>query len=158
MATAERKGFVNVDELQQQISLETVLAYYGVETTLRQANSEVRMACALNCGKAKATGDRAIAVETAGVKRWQCHEYGCGRNGNLVGMCDLLKSGDNADGKPRGQRFKDIAADLQAMAGGASPPATQASAPAKQPSTPPPTDEPKVNVPLGKMEKPTARA
>ncbi len=65
MATAEkRRGFVNVDELQQQIPLETVLAYYGVEALLRQAGSEVRMACQFHCGKEKATGDRAVAVQT----------------------------------------------------------------------------------------------
>ncbi len=137
MATAERrKGFVNVDALQEQIPLETVLAYYGVEALLKQAGSEVRMACEFNCGKEKATGDRAVAVQTDGVKRWQCHEYGCGRNGNLVGMCDLLKPGENCDGKPRGQRFKDIAADLQAMAGGATPPVVAATAAKQQPSTP----------------------
>ncbi|MCH8992713.1 MAG: hypothetical protein IIA44_13335, partial [Acidobacteria bacterium] len=42
----------------------------------------------------------------------------CGQSGNLVGLCDLLKDGASCDGRPRGQRFKDIVQDLQAIAGG----------------------------------------
>ena len=50
--------------------------------------------------------------------KWRCHEYGCGKGGNLVSLCDLMKGGESAGGKPRGQRFKEIASDLQAMTGG----------------------------------------
>ena len=123
MATREKTGFVNVDELQEQISVDDVLQFYGVDPgQVHRTQRELRMQCVLLCGKAEPTGDRALAIERDGVKRWKCHQYdggqACGRSGNLVGLCDLLKEGANCDGKPRGQRFKDIVQDLQAIAGG----------------------------------------
>ena len=75
------------------------------------------------------TGDRAIAIKVDNpVKPWACHVYECHKSGNLVGLCDLMKPGQNAGGRPRGERFKQIAEDLQAMAAGEQP--KTASAPA----------------------------
>ena len=111
---------MNVDELQSQISVEQVLDFYGIDPgEVHRTGSHIRMQCMLNCGKTESTGDRALAIDiNHPAKQWKCHQYGCGRNGNLVSLCDLLKSGDSGDGRPRGQRFKEIAADLQAIAGG----------------------------------------
>ncbi len=67
----------------------------------------------MNCGKEAATGDRALAIRTDGVKRWHCHEYGCGKGGNLIGLCNYLKEGVPDEGQPRGARFKQILADLK---------------------------------------------
>ncbi|MCH7688046.1 MAG: hypothetical protein IH899_15435, partial [Planctomycetes bacterium] len=119
---------MNVDELQEQISVDDVFQFYGVDPAhVHRTQRELRMQCVFNCGKAEPTGDRALAIELDGVKRWKCHQYhdgeACGRSGNLVGLCDLLKSGSNCEGKPRGQRFKDIVQDLQAIAGGTPSPA-----------------------------------
>jgi len=150
MATQERTGYVNVDELQEQIPVDDVLQFYGVDPgQVHRTQRELRMQCVLNCGKQQATGDRALAIEVDGVKRWKCHQYeggeSCGRSGNLVGLCDLLKAGASCNGKPRGPRFKEILQDLQAIAGGS--PAT-AVAPTQPAATPLPLAEPKVNVPL----------
>ena len=122
MATQEKTGFVNVDELQDQITVGDVLQFYGVDPgQVHRTQRELRMQCVLNCGKEEPTGDRALAIELDGVKRWKCHQYqdgqACSRSGNLVGLCDLLRPGGNCEGKPRGQRFKDIVKDLQAIAG-----------------------------------------
>ncbi|HYV40079.1 MAG TPA: toprim domain-containing protein [Gemmataceae bacterium] len=149
------KKFINVDELMPQLGLADVARYYGVLLPdLTQVGNQTRMRCFLNCGKTQETGDRALAVQTDHpAKQWHCHQYGCGKGGNLVSMCDLLKPGDAAGGRPRGQRFKDIAADMRAMVeGGAPPPA------AAQATAPGPLPEAKRNVPLAESPNERARA
>ena len=110
--------FIKVDELLPQITVPQVIAFYGeVLPEIRQVGAEIRMKCILACGKAEETGPRAIAIQQQNpVKPWKCHQYGCDKGGNLVSFCDLLKGGPNMGGKPRGDRFKEIAKDLQAMA------------------------------------------
>lgn len=61
----ERAGFVNVDELMAQVSLEQVLTFYRVELPdLRRIGAEIRTRCFLlwNCGRPGETGDRALAT------------------------------------------------------------------------------------------------
>src|SRR5687768_1190758 len=118
--SSEKRKFVNVDELMPKVSLEQVAAFYGTPLPdLKRVGGEVRSACFLQCGKAVATGDRAIAFQADDpAKKWHCHQAGCGKGGNLVSLCDLLKPGDSAGGRPRGERFKAIAADLAGMAMG----------------------------------------
>lgn len=113
-------GYINVDELMPHVTIEQVAAYYGVALPeLKAAGDEIRTKCFLNCGQSDETGDRAIAIKASDpVKRWRCHHYGCNRGGNLVSLCDFLKGGQHADGRPRGSRFKEIAADLRAMVAG----------------------------------------
>ena len=149
----EKKGFINVDELMPQVSIEQAVNFYGVALPdLKKIGSETRTACFLNCGKQTPTGDRSLAIQADDpAKKWHCHQYGCGKGGNLVSLCDLLKPGTNAGGRPRGDRFKEIAKDLQAMVDGEGP--TQAPVPAP----PPVPTAPKVNVPLKDSENERAR-
>jgi hypothetical protein len=159
----ETPGYINVEALMQEVSFEQAVAYYGVPLPeIHRIGNEVRMRCYLNCGRKDETGDRALAVQVDHpAKIWRCHQYGCGKGGNLVSLCDLLKPGQHADGKPRGQRFKEILADLRAMAAGA------VSAPAADPpterqsatpaSTPPPEKPPVANVPLAQSDNERAR-
>jgi hypothetical protein len=67
-----------------------------------------------------------------------------------------MKPGENAGGRPRGQRFKEIAADLVSMASGAEPPmrTTEAAIIVKSPKAP---EKPDVNVPLAASENERAR-
>lgn len=147
-------AFIPVDDLLPGISVEDVCRFYGVPPpTLNRISSEVRTACFLNCGKSHETGDRALSIQADDpTKRWYCHQYGCGKKGNLIGICDLLKEGENAGGRPRGDRFKAIAADLRAMVGdvfvGVSAAAPAASAPPQVPR----------NVPLTRSPNERARA
>ncbi len=115
-----KKPFISVDELMPQVSLEQAAAFYGfVLPEIHRVGVETRTACFLNCGKAKDTGDRALAIQAGEpVKSWFCHQYGCGKSGNLVSLCDLMKPGPVSNGRPRGERFKEIATDLQAMVSG----------------------------------------
>jgi hypothetical protein len=153
--SAEKKPFVNVDELMPQVSLEQAARFYGVTLPeVKRVGSETRAACFLNCGKTAATGDRALALHDDPTKKWKCHQYGCQKGGNLVSLCDLMKPGPDAGGRPRGDRFKEIARDLQSMVGGATGPSGgPASASAAQPSA----EKPKVNVLLKDSENERAR-
>src|SRR5439155_16453171 len=123
MPAEKPSSFVNVDELMPRITLEQVVAFYGVTLPeLRQVGSETRSRCFLACGRQCETGDRALAIQTGHeAKQWVCHQQSCGKGGNLVSLCDLLKPGANAGGRPRGQRFKEIAADLKAIVEGKTP-------------------------------------
>jgi len=154
MAPEKKSSFVNVDDLMPKITLEQAAAHYGVPLPeLHQVGAETRARCFLNCGKTQETGDRTLAIQASEpAKKWKCHQYGCGKGGNLVSLCDLLKGGQNAGGRPRGERFKEIAADLKAMVEG---PAAQPAPAEASPKAAPP-ELPKVNVPL--RESPNERA
>jgi hypothetical protein len=130
--------------------------YYGVTLPdIKRVGQETRTRCFLNCGRLEETGDRALAIRADDpTKPWRCHQYGCGKGGNLVGLCDLLKPGANAGGRPRGERFKDIAADIAAMVEGRT--ATAEPAPPTAPSKKP-ADPPKINQPLAESTNERAR-
>jgi hypothetical protein len=151
-----KRAFINVDELMPQVCLEQVAAFYGATLPeIRRVGEETRLRCFLACGRAEETGDRALAIRAdEPTKPWRCHQYGCGKGGNLVGLCDLLKPGANAGGRPRGQRFKEIAADLAAMAEGRAAPMEQSS-----PQVPvvPRAEPPKKNHPLANSDNERAR-
>ena len=156
---SERKSsFIKVDELLPAVSLEQAAHFYGITLPeIRRVGDEVRMRCFLACGRAEETGDRAIAVQVDNpVKPWKCHVYQCQKGGNLVGLCDLMAPGTNAGGKPRGERFKQIAADIASMTRGEQLPATDrtaAAATAKQVAE----EKPQINVPLAESENERAR-
>jgi hypothetical protein len=156
----EKPGFVNVDEMMRQVTFEQAAAYYGVSLPeIHRVGNEIRTRCFLNCGHGEQTGDRALAIQAEHpAKIWRCHQYGCGKGGNLVSLCDLLKPGPHSEGKPRVERFKTIIADLLAMTRGQapqaasapeSPPAAKPAAPRKQP--------PRANVPLAQSDNERAR-
>lgn len=138
-----------------RISLERAAGFYGVRLPeLHRTGEETRSKCFLACGRTQETGNRALAIQEGHpAKQWACHEYGCTKGGNLVGLCDLMKGGATEGGRPRGARFREIASDLQAMVDGAPPPE-----PSRPATTPPPAPEsPDVNVPLAKSPNERAR-
>src|SRR5437660_7717820 len=142
----EKKSFVNVDELMPKISLEDAARYYGVPLPeLHRIGSETRARCFLVCGRKTETGDRVLAIQEGDpAKKWHCHQYGRGKGGNLVSLCDLLKPGESAGGRPRGDRFKEIASDLRSIVEGTPGSAAPAQATPKTLSA----EAPRVNVPL----------
>lgn len=155
MPRNQPSGYINVDELLPQITVEQAAAYYGVALPdLHRIGAEIRTRCFLHCGYAEQTGDRALAIQAEHpARQWHCHQYGCGKGGNLVSLCDLMKPGPSAGGRPRGERFKEIAADLKAMAEGV------LSSPGPKATTPPRTEPetPKVNIPLARSDNERAR-
>jgi hypothetical protein len=157
MSSEKRGTFVNVDELIAKVSIEDAARFYGMELPeLKRIGSEARSRCFLECGRTKETGDRVLAIQAdTAAKTWHCHQYECGKGGNLVSLCDLLKPGPNAGGKPRGTRFKEIAKDLLAMAEGRLPEVSGA-----VPAAPraPQVAAPPENVPLARSPIERARA
>ena len=153
---AEKKPFVPVDELLPKISLAQVAQHYGATLPeLHRVGEETRTRCFLNCGKASATGDRVLAIqEQHPAKQWHCHQYGCGKGGNLVSLADFLAPGTPSGGRPRGERFKAIARDLQAIVEGKPAPADGAKE--SKPSAAPLEAKPPINVPL--KDSPNERA
>lgn len=153
-----KRAYINVDELVPQLSLEQVAAYYNVQLPeLKRVGAETRSRCFLACGRTLQTGDRALAIQDQHpAKQWKCHQYGCTLSGNLVSLCDLMKPGPNAAGRPRGDRFKQIAADLQAMVAGISVTAVRPPVPEVLPA-PKPMPE-KHNVPLAESDNERARS
>jgi hypothetical protein len=156
MGSEKSAGFVNVDELMPQLTVEQVAAFYGVSLPeLKRIGNETRMQCFLACGKTVETGDRALAIQTDHpAKQWKCHQYGCGKGGNLVSLCDLLKPGTHSNGRPRGQRFKEIASDLRRMVSGVFDAPRPAEVKAIVAAVPP---KPIVNLPLKDSENERAR-
>ena len=111
--------------------------------------------CFLNCGKAEPTGNRSLAIQDDDIKRWCCHQYSCSHKagGNLVGLIDLMLSGPNHNGRPRGERFKEVLRTLQEIVGETCADITMAIAP---PAKAPKPEPPKTNVPLA--DSPNERA
>lgn len=144
-------GFVDdVKKLMPQISFEQVCQFYGADVgEIAQVDAEIRTRCFLNCGKTEATGNRALKVMTGHPsKLWRCHQYGCGKGGDLVDLCHLIKGGSDAE-KPRGARFKEIVGDMRDMVAGvanASPLVKPRNTPAPQPTKE--VEPPTPNVPL----------
>ena len=142
-----------------QVTLEQAAAYYGIALPeMQRIGSEVRMRCFLNCGRKEETGQRALAIQADHrAKIWRCFEAGCGRRGNLVSLCDLMKPGEHAEGKPRGERFKAILHDLQAIAAGA---VRAEVSPAGEEPAPATTEQkrPVGNLPLAQSDNERARA
>lgn len=142
------RDLVNVDELIRRVSVEDVMRFYGVPLEMiHRVGDEIRTRCFLNCSKTEPTGDRTLAIKIDDpAKKWCCHRYECEhrRGGNLVGLIDLVKPGQHMDGRPRGERFKAILADLKQIAGG-TPLSAQAAMPQHKAK---PAEPEKVNVPL----------
>lgn len=142
----KKPGYINVDELMQRADITAVLKSLGVQETIHRAGDEIRLRCILACGHDCPSGNRALAINTAHpAKLWQCHVYECQQRGNLVALVDHLLPGDSAQGKPRGERFKEIARHLQRVVdGGDTTPVTPVAAPLPLPSS----EESVRNVPL----------
>src|ERR1700678_185875 len=119
----KNRAFINVDELVPQVTVEQVAAYYGVPLPdLHRVGDETRTRCFLTCGRTQETGDRALATQDQHpARQCACHQWGWRKNGNLSGLMDLLSPGQTMGGRPRGERLKQIAADLRAIVDGHSP-------------------------------------
>jgi 5S rRNA maturation endonuclease (ribonuclease M5) len=152
-----RANFVNVDDLSRSVSVEQVLTHFDlVHEIAHRTRNEIRTRCFLNCGKTAPTGNRALAINDEDVKRWCCHQYECPHKsgGNLVGLIDLLLPGQHSNGRPRGERFKEVLATLQRIAGHSGDPLPAATS--RQPAE---VVEPsKVNPPLAESPNERARA
>ena len=116
-----RRQLIDVDALQEALSVEQVARHYGFALPEGFASGgEQRMRCP--CAACQGSqDDRSVSINTSDpAKRWKCHRdgYGCGAAGNLVTLAYVMKHGAMpAGGKPTGKEFYAIAQDLQAIGG-----------------------------------------
>tara|TARA_R110002049_G_scaffold167265_3_gene333451 strand:- start:3142 stop:4347 length:1206 start_codon:yes stop_codon:yes gene_type:complete len=165
--THRNRGYIDVDSLQQELVaggdiVERIASFYNVSLPeLHKTQNETRLACIFACGKEQETGDRAISIKTKQDGAvFRCFQYGCTVRGNLLNLMYLMKhNSEPADGKLKGQEFKEIASDLQALVAGRPPetnPETQSTS--QSLSTESIDDEsPLINIPLKDSENERAR-
>ncbi len=108
-------GYIDVDRLQAETSLEAAAAKCGVAITPTGSGNEVRIDCPFACA-----GDhvdrKEISVNTGNAEKvFQCHSYQCGFRGNLLALMHGWLNGKKPTGdKLRGtefQRVRDVLAD-----------------------------------------------
>jgi len=162
MATENpRRHTIDVDRLQQTLTVRQVAAYYGFDLPEGFGDAgEQRMRCP--CASCSGNDDdRSVSINASDpFRRWKCHRenYGCGAQGNLVTLAYCLKHGAMPPGgRPTGKEFFAIAQDLAVIVDGklrpeiaVSPdPATRANVAA--------VIEGKPNIPLAQSENENAR-
>jgi len=151
---SERKsGFVDIDELQKQVDWETIWRFYELDPgEVHRTAREIRTRCFLNCGRTEETGTRVVSFDTT-APRWRCHQSGCGKGGNMVSLCGLIKYGPEGL-RPRGAQFRAIRDDLRAMLSGVGGPGEQQRQGKEEESV----EETPRNRPLAESENERARA
>jgi 5S rRNA maturation endonuclease (ribonuclease M5) len=149
-------GFIDVDRLQAETTLEEAAAKCGVILDAKGSGSELRIDCPFGCLGDHA-GRREIATNiTNPQKIFQCHAYSCGFRGNMLTLMHGWTTGTRpSGGKLKGEEFQRIKRILagntspQEGGGRASPQPTVESGD----SNPPPTR----NVPLIDSADPKVR-
>ena len=154
-----KSGFIQpaeIDALMSRTSPAEVAAFYKVDWPSQKASGEARVPCYFtpDCRKSN-YGQLTVNLDSPQSLIY-CHS--CGIRGNLLALMWGMKHNAAFDGdKLRGQQFKEIVTDLQAICGGTVPsPAGSSASPPPYPVTgAPPEDEPP-NVPL--KDSPNERA
>lgn len=114
------RGFVNVDQLQAETTLEAAALKCGVLLNATGSGPEVRIDCPFGC-----PGDhvsrKEISINTANAEKvFCCHSYQCQFRGNMLAlMHGWLNGSKPSDGKLRGaefQRVRDVLSDRTQIA------------------------------------------
>lgn len=105
----EKSGYVNVDELQAQTSLETAASRCGITLDTKGTGNEVRLDCPFGCAGDHA-GRREVSVNTENPQKvFCCHSYGCQTRGNLLTLMHGWLTGKQpAGGKLKGAEFNRV--------------------------------------------------
>jgi hypothetical protein len=133
-------GYIDVDRLQAEITLEEAAAKCGVQVELRGSGPEVRVDCPFRC-PGDHGGKREISVNTANPQKvFQCHAYQCGFRGNLLTLMHGWLTGRKpTGGKLKGDEFQRV---KQVLAGTAAPTARPPAPPSGPTSAPAPSETP----------------
>ena len=146
-------GYVNVDALQAQTSLEAAAARCGVTLDAKGSGKEVRIDCSFGCAGDHA-GRKEISVNTENPQKvFCCHAYGCQFRGNLLTLMHGWLSGQRPAGeKLKGEEFNRVKKLLQAEG-------SVAPTPVKPPvqAAPAAVAPPERNVPLEDSEEEKVR-
>ncbi len=95
-------GYIDVDKLQAETTLEQAAAKCGISLEVKGSGSEVRIDCPFGCA-GDHCGRKEVAINTENPQKvFQCHAYSCGFRGNLL----TLMHGFLANSKPTGDKLK----------------------------------------------------
>ena len=95
-------GYIDVDRLQAETTLEGATAKCGVTLDVKGSGTEVRIDCPFGCA-GDHCGRKEIAINTDNPQKvFQCHAYQCGFRGNLL----TLMHGFLTQSMPRGGKLK----------------------------------------------------
>lgn len=79
-----RPGYIDVDKLQAETTLEAAAAKCGVTLDIKGSGPEVRIDCPFGCA-GDHRGRKEVAINTDNPQKvFQCHAYQCGFRGNLL--------------------------------------------------------------------------
>ena len=111
----QARGFVNVDQLQKDTSLEDAARKCGIALHATGSGPEVRIDCPFGCA-GDHLGRKEISINTANDEKvFLCHSYQCGFRGNLLALMHGWLNGKKPSGdKLRGtefQRVRDVLVD-----------------------------------------------
>ncbi len=134
-------GYIDVDRLQAETTLEAAAAKCGVPLDVKGAGSEVRIDCLFGCA-GDHQGRKEIAINTDNPQKvFQCHSYQCQFRGNLLTLMHGMLTGTKpSDGKLKGPEFQRV---KKVLAGIGEPVASQSA-----PKEPLAADRATVRVPL----------
>lgn len=132
-------GYIDVDRLQAETTLEAAAAKCGVSLDVKDSGAEVRMDCPFGC-PGDHCGRKEIAVNTDNPQKvFQCHAYQCGFRGNLLSlMHGFLTESKPSGGKLKGDEFQRVKKLLSGRAESSAVPPTNAEPGTTRRTTPAP--------------------
>lgn len=148
-----RSGFVDVDQLQAQTTLEAAAELCGVMLPVQSTGGEVRLDCPFGC-PGDHCGRKEIAVNSGNPQKvFMCHAYECKFRGNLLTLMHGWLTGTQPAGeKLKGAEFQRV---RNLLAGITSPTGVPSSRDTVSPKVDSPTPAPERNMPL--IESPDER-
>ena len=141
-----RPGYIDVDKLQGETSLEAAAAKCGVSLDVRGTGPEVRIDCPFGC-PGDHHGRRELAINTDNPQKiFMCHAYECGFRGNLLTLMHGWLTGQKpAGGKLKGDEFQRV---KRALAGSGEPAASRQAPKQPAAASEAAASPPQANVPL----------
>jgi len=102
-------GYIDVDRLQADTTLETAASKCGIPLDVKGSGPEIRMDCPCGCA-GDHCGRKEIAINTENPQKvFQCHAYQCGFRGNLLTlMHGFLTQSKPSGGKLKGDEFQRV--------------------------------------------------
>ena len=105
----EKSGYIDVDALQAQTSLEDAAAKCGVRLDAKSHGTEVRIDCPFSC-PGDHVGRREVSINTENPQKvFYCHAYQCQVRGNLLTLMHGWLTGQRPSGpKLKGAEFNRV--------------------------------------------------
>ncbi len=102
-------GFIDVDRVQAETTLEEAAAKCGVALDAKGSSAERRIDCPFGC-QGDHAGRRELAINVDNPQKiFQCHAYGCGFRGNLLTLMHAWTTGTKpTGGKLKGEEFQRV--------------------------------------------------